>query len=140
MELGRSGAYTSAGGNRIFGLITAVGRTWLTLSILRELLQQAQIFGPWEFSVSLINTSGALLGGLAQGWLQPESGGIMRKAFERNAIRIIELEALPDADDARSFALETGDWIENVWGSRLRRYLANVQGWSPTFDTSQYSS
>lgn len=126
---------------RGFMLVTIVGRLWVTLERNVEVVTRFGLAGPWELTLALTRTEGAMLGNVAAGWKDlngwwpgeaprcPEPGLLVRR----------EIDEWPDPDGRKRLAFEIGSVIEDAWGVKDRRFLAGEkQEGAGEFDVSRY--
>lgn len=71
IEIGSNDTYTLRSGSRAFRLIRIVGLLWLGFDRQAWALSQVDATGPWQVTILLLRTEGALLGDLAEGWREP---------------------------------------------------------------------
>jgi hypothetical protein len=120
---------------RVFSLISVVGRTWALLNFTAALLDRTAVDGPWQLTVALSRTSGALLGNVGEGWAEPLTWeNELPACADEHLLWHIELDEVPTDDDARDLAFLVGDRIEDAWGARQRRYLAHRGDLAGRFD------
>lgn len=133
---------TSAQGDvDVFCLLSIVGKIAAALAHYGQVREKFDITGPWEVTVGLRCTKGALLGYFASGW--PDVGGpryVGRKNSEENLLMRREIQKWPEEDGVRELAYELGDQIENSWGFTQQRYLANSGDYAGRFDVGRYLS
>jgi hypothetical protein len=139
LELGDLGAWEheDRNGNRIrqFNLISIIAYVWGMASVAERLVERTGVGGPFHLTVALVNTGGAVLGNVAEGWAEPHSfenrvGG----CADEHLLWHWELAELPAGDDLRELALSVGDRLEDAWGVRQRRYLAHRGELQGSFD------
>jgi hypothetical protein len=120
---------------RVFSLISIVGRTWALLKFAGVLLDRTVIDGPWQLTIALNRTSGALLGNVGEGWAEPLTWeNELPACTEEHLLWHIEFGELPRGDDAREVAFLVGDRVEDAWGTRHRRYVAHRGDLAGRFD------
>lgn len=139
MELGRHATY-SWDERRAFRLIHIVGRIWTALDLYQEVIERFGVSGPWEVSLALRDTQGAVLGNVAEGWENPGSGFAdeVIVCIEPGLLTRREIMEWPDAEGAKSLAFALGGWIEDSWGIRQRRFLAQRGERAGEFDIRAY--
>ncbi len=139
LELGDLGAWEreDRNGNRVrqFNLISIIAYVWGMASVAERLVERTGVGGPFHLTVALVNTGGAVLGNVAEGWAEPHSfenhvGG----CADEHLLWHWELAELPAGDDLRELALSVGDRLEDAWGVRQRRYLAHRGELQGSFD------
>jgi hypothetical protein len=139
LELGDLGAWEREDRHgstvRQFNLISIVAYVWGMASVAERLVERTGVGGPFYLTVALVNTGGAVLGDVAEGWAEPHSfenhvGG----CADEHLLWHWELAELPAGDDLRELALSVGDRLEDAWGVRQRRYLANRGELQGSFD------
>jgi hypothetical protein len=139
LELGDRGAWEreDRNGNEIrqFNLISIIAYVWGMASVAERLVERTGVGGPFHLTVALVNTGGAVLGNLAEGWPEPHSfenrvGG----CADEHLLWHWELAELPARDDLGELALSVGDRLEDAWGVRQRRYLAHRGELQGSFD------
>ena len=126
---------------RYFFLIDIVGRVWSVLARYSEVVERHGCAGPFEVTVALRRTLGALLGDLGEGWRDPlrDFGGPAFRCLEPNLLLRYECDTWPDGPQAiQEAAFSVGARIEDAWGTKERRYLATTGERNGTFDTSRY--
>ncbi len=140
MELGSDGATTGGDEQRYFRLTYAVGQVWYGLALFQEVIARVGLQGPWEMTVALQKTKGALLSHFAAGWAEPRGGAgdSRRNCLEPNLLFRYELPDWPDAEGLRDLAFRVGGWIEDAWGNKERRFLAQGGPFSGNFDPIKY--
>jgi hypothetical protein len=129
MGLGSSGGreYQDDQGEtvRIFALTSIVAYTWAMLNITIELQGRVDLPTPWQLTLGLISTKGALLGNVAEGWAEPGSwNNSVGGCADENLLWHFELDQIPNQDLQQDLAFAIGDRIEDAWGVTQRRYLA----------------
>jgi hypothetical protein len=139
MELGKKGAFTK-NENRYFMLISSIGKVWYAFNLYTEVITEYKLTGPFEVSLALIGTSNAMLGHVGSGWMDPILGGPRNSVVERNCIFSVELHDWPTADGIESLAFNFGNWIEDTWGIKERRYIALEGQFEGNFDKGKYAS
>ena len=105
-------------------LVRIVGFTWALAEFARDLGSHTTT-GPYLLTVALPDTGGALLAGLAEGYVYPGhlDYGI-RPCPDEHLLWNIELEGLPaDLAESQQLAFRVGSRIENAWGLRQQAYL-----------------
>lgn len=123
MELGTDPIYSSDG-RRGFRLSFIFGRVWTGLGVYGDAVQRYDLRGPFEISLALRNTEGAILGNVARGWSEPGSGFTdVRTCAEPGLLLRREVTEWPDAAGTRSLAIRLGAWLEDCWGYTDRRFL-----------------
>lgn len=127
-------------GQRYFRLTTIVGRSWATLARYAEVIERFSVDGPWELTLSLRQTAGALLANFGEGWAEPGSGfGRNRPCLEANLLMRRELPTWPaEAEGLKSVAFSFGAQIEDAWGVDDRRFLAHRGERAGEFDCGSY--
>jgi hypothetical protein len=122
-ELGRECTYSSDG-RRAFRLRFMVERVWAALGVYGEVVRRYGLSGPWEVSLALRDTSGAVLGNVARGWSEPGTGLVdVRTCAEPGLLLRREVTEWPDENGTRALALSLGAWVEDSWGYSQRRFL-----------------
>jgi hypothetical protein len=140
LELGANATYSTRDKQRGFRLIYMVGHIWGALHLYREVVERFGIEGPWEVSLALQQTAGAMLGNLGHGWAPPEASVYnIPTCLEPGALLRQEIDDWPSGDEIRSLAFTVGGWVEDLWGSRDRRFLARGGDLTGLFDSRQYS-
>ena len=120
---------------RAFNLISTITYTWAMLIFSAALNERVPLPGPRQLTMALRNTKNAALGNLGEGWAEPGSfenrvGGCL----EENLLWHLELDQLPDEGAQQQLAFAIGDRLEDAWGIRKRRYLANRGDLAGRFD------
>lgn len=140
LALHRHGGLEAASGNcayevrgtRIFHLRHIVGLVWSALALQGEATSQWQIEAPFELTVSLRNTTGATLGGFAEGWREPGRDLFdFSTCVEDDVLLRWELDGGFDVEET---ALDVGDRIEQTFGTTRRRHLAHRGEYDGRFD------
>ncbi len=105
-------------------LVRIVGFTWALAELARN-LGSHKTTGPYLLTIALPDTRGALLAGLAEGYLHPRQFNYgLRPCHDEHLLWNIELEDLPaNLDESQELAYRIGSRIENAWGLRQRTYL-----------------
>ncbi len=143
--LGDRGAWEREDGEgtlvRVFNLISIVGCTWATLKFATALRERVAANGPFQMTLALHRTEGALLGNVGEGWAEPLSwDNDLPACADRHLLWHLEIEDWPDADGTERLALRVGDYLEDAWGCTDRRYLARVGQLAGRFDSRQVRS
>jgi hypothetical protein len=111
---------------RLISLTPTVARVWAVLRIAAELWAHHDIAGPYQLTVGVRRTRGALLSTLGEGWAEPtDFQNTIGPCPDEHLLWHLELDDPPDHDAARELAYRIGDRLEDAWGSRQRRYLAH---------------
>jgi hypothetical protein len=111
---------------RLISLTSAVARVWALLRIAAEIHEHHDVAGPFQLTVGIRHTGGALLSTLGEGWAEPgDFQNNLGPCPDEHLLWHIELDDLPNHDGAREVAYRIGDRLEDAWGSRQRRYLAH---------------
>lgn len=120
---------------RAFSLISVVARTWALLKFASALRDRTPVGGPWQLTVALNRTAGAFLGNVGEGWAEPLTwDNDLPACANEHLIWHIEIDEVPQDDEARDLAFSVGDRIEDAWGARERRYLARTGELAGRFD------
>lgn len=113
---------------RVLNLTSIVAHIWAALKFSTAHFQRLSFAGPWQFTVGVCRTEGALLGGLAADWAEP---GMLENnvggCVERGLLWHLEIQEWPDEENQRRLAFAIGDRLEDAWGVSQRRCLA-IQG------------
>lgn len=135
LGLGRAGAreHTISGNTdpqilwRQFHLTSIVGRLWSAIDVYGDVVEHLSLTGPWELSLALRRTEDAHLGHFGEGWKEPQIRMIngLPVCREPNLLHRREIVEWPVEDDMRELAFKLGGWIEDSWGRKERRFLAN---------------
>lgn len=146
--LGRVGAADWGGrqegeAHRGFFLTTIVGRVWVSLSFYADVLARfGALEAPWEATLALVRTEGALLGNVATGWKDFDgwwAGDNPPRCPDPNLLFRVEIDDWPDEDGQRDIAFRLGGMIEDAWGVTNRRWLIHPEHpEAGTFDVSRY--
>lgn len=129
--------YTSRDGGRTLRLVRTVALVWIALDAQRWALQHLEMEGPWQVLVALHNTEEALLGGVAEGWLEPHDfmAHDPPRCRDPNVIHVRELDSYPtESDEIRDLAFDLGGRIEDAWGMKERRFIARAGSVKGEFD------
>lgn len=127
--LGDRGGWERAdrAGNRVRTILLTptVARAWAFLLLAGEICQHEQLSAPFQLTVAVRNTEGAVLGGLGEGWAEPgDWSNNLGACVDRHLLWHLEFDEIPDKNSARAVAYAIGDRLEDAWGSALHRYLA----------------
>ena len=118
-------------GLRVFSLRHIVGLAWTALDIQAGVAEQWDIDGPWEVTLALRGCRGAVLGGFAEGWQEPDDfRSDHRVCLEEHALHRWEVDAI----EPEVLAEQIGQRTENTFGSTHRRHLANHGHFDGKFD------
>jgi hypothetical protein len=129
--------------DRGFMLVTIVGRVWVALERYAEIVERYRPSNPWELSLALTRTDGALLGNVAAGWKDFDAWrfGDAPRCAESNLLIRQEVYEWPDETGRKQLAFEIGSVIEDAWGIKDRRFLAGEKhDGAGEFDVSRYQS
>lgn len=119
-------------GTQVFHLRHIVGLVWSALALQGEANSRWQIAAPFELTVSLRDTTGAALGGFAEGWREPGRDLFeLSTCIEDNVLLRWELD---DGLEVEEIALDVGDRIEQAFGTTGRRHLAHRGEYEGRFD------
>ena len=84
-----------------------------------------QVEGPFEALVAIPNTSGMVLGGLNEGWEEPEQAFEPPRSREANVLVRVQVAEWPMGEDEnRDLALRILDRSCQAFGDRDRRFLS----------------
>lgn len=127
--LGDRGAWERNDSNdklvRVFNLVSIVMRTWALLKIATAFRERVMPPDPYQLTIALRGTGGALLGNLGEGWAEPMSfENTVPGCADSHLLWHRELTEWPDDAEAQRLAFGVGDLIEDAWGVAERRYLA----------------
>lgn len=127
--LGRSGGWDQQdrNGNPVRGiaLTPTVARVWATLRLAAALHEKCPLGEPLQLTVGVVNTAGASLGILGEGWAEPDDfNNNVAPCADANLLWHLELATVPHEAGAREIAFSIGDRLEDAWGLAQRRYLA----------------
>lgn len=141
VEIGTSDVYESPD-DRYFRLIRTVGLLWLALETQSKVLEHVAADGPWQISLALHQTQGALLGDLAEGREEPgPTARFLPRCPEPHVVVREELDEWPAQDETeeiRELAFRLGGRIEDAWGVKHRRFMANRGELEGQFDPRQW--
>jgi hypothetical protein len=114
----------------VFRLVPAVARVWSALHRYGAVLQQfaaGKTLGPWEVTLALRDTKGAMLGHVAKGWAEPGMGFRPAPCTDEGLLMRLEIPDIwPDDDGIRDVAYRFGLLMENSFGFDVRRWIVNV--------------
>jgi len=113
---------------------------WAACHVHAALAESLNIPGPSELTVGLRGTGGAILGGFAKGWLEPQQSirGVTI-CHEQNVL--VRREVMGHGgDSAREIAFSVGRQIENAFGSTGQRFRIWHDNTLGDFDKKRYSS
>jgi len=101
-------------------------RSWVGIARFAGVVERFDLAGPFEVSLALPNTEGALLGSFAEGWAEPGSIEYSTDPCpEKHVLIGRELDEWPKAPDGwRALAFGLAAQIEDAWGEPVRRFLA----------------
>lgn len=124
---------------RVFNLISVVAHTWALLKFGTALRERTPVGGPFQLTLGLHRTGGALLGNVGEGWAEPLSwGNEVPACGEEHLLWHMEMPEWPDDDGIRALAFAVGDRLEDGWGVRERRYLARLGERAGHFDVRKF--
>src|SRR6266498_3204771 len=117
---------------RVFPLRHTVGLAWTAAALQSEVADHHQLNPPFELSLALRRTKGAILGSFAEGWKEFGAG-------LWDPTRCIEDDALLRWDfenevDPENLAMAVGDRMEQTFGPTFRRHLAHHGDYEGRFD------
>lgn len=139
MGVGVEGGRDTDGNRRAFWLLRIVGRSWAAFHIHGEVVRRFGVKGPWECSVALLRTFGAVLGDFGTGWAEyGDPRANVGSCPEPNLLWRRELDSWPGPDETRQQAFGFGAWIEDSFGSQRRRFLARDGKLAGQFDWLRY--
>ena len=122
-------------GPRIFALRRLVAFVWCVVALQDEAtVKWEAVHPPFELTVALRGTHGAVLGFLAEGWRDPATDFMtheFRACVEDHVLLRLELSSVADPED---IATDVGDRIENAFGTTHQRYRANRGEFEGRFD------
>ena len=143
LGLGHSGAWTRQD-QRVFQLTSIVAHLWATLRLLAEVATRwPTVSAPFELTVALRDTRGAVLGGVAEGWRDANHGAFGWEppvCWDQNVILRLEVPEVLDDPRARELAERLGGWVEDAFGSRDRRFLPRTGDSAGHLDLSKFRS
>lgn len=138
VEIGTGDTYPLQG-HRCFRLIRTVGLLWMAIETERDVLRHVDAKGPWQVTLALYDTEDGYLGELAEGWQQPGHGRRVPLCVEPNVVIQEEVDDWPDDPERlREMAFRVGARIEDAWGFRNRRFLANRGDLEGEFDARSW--
>ena len=113
----------------VFRLVPAIARIWSALELYEKVLNRYQgqgVGGPWEVTLALARTHGSLLGHVAKGWAEPGFAFDARRCEENALLHRLEVNGVwPNDEGRRQLAYRMGGWIEDSFGTELRRWIPN---------------
>lgn len=124
MGLGADGGHRDER-RAFFRLTRIVGRLWSAFEVFRHLVQRFDLTGPFEASVGVRRTAGAVLAGFGEAWLEP--GKSLRpppQCRDNHVLMRRELFELSN-DWPQTVAFSIGSQVEDAFGSTSRRFVAN---------------
>ncbi len=124
-------------GVRYFHLIGLVGRFWAAMSRYSVFVRDRDIRGPFEVTLALRDTKGAVLGGVAQGWRDGFEARHLPRCVEPHVLLRDEVGEWP-VDNEQALAFRFGTWIEDAWGMKERRFIAREGEFQGRFDPRPY--
>lgn len=113
---------------RGFRLCHLVGLTWIIADVQARVMERLAPDGLWELRLHLYDTEGAELTDLAEAWPDPSRMWLeeVPRAATAEVVVRHELDAWPqDDEEVKALALRVGGNIEDAFGSRHRRFIAN---------------
>lgn len=123
---------------RTFNLVTIVAHAWSVLDCAATQVERAGLDGPQQLAVAVRNSEGGVLSNFAAGWAEPNNyDNHQPPCSDPHLLWHIELDGPPTAGAAQTIAYEIGDRLENAWGSRNRRYLAQTGNQEGQVDLSK---
>lgn len=142
VALGRSGAYVYQD-RRVFLLTSIVAHVWATVGLMAEVAARwPEVSPPFEMTVAMHGTRGAVLGNVADGWREPlDFGWQPPMCWEQNVFLRLELTRLPvEEDTQQEIAERLGGRVEDAFGSRDRRFRSRVGDSAGHLDLSKFRS
>jgi hypothetical protein len=134
LGFGRDGAFERED-RRFFFLSPIVARSWSALSRYARVIERFSLEPPYEVTLALPSTEGALLAGFAEGWAEPGSFEYTTDPGPEGSVLIRrELDAWPDGPGVKDVSFSLGAQIEDTWGVPQRRFLANRGEYVDSFD------
>lgn len=124
-----------------FRLLNIVGRAAAAFSFYSTVVQEFAVEGPWEITLALGGTDGAVLGDFAVDWEQPErqSDFELQRSNVPNTLLRWEVSTWPnETGQCNALAYRVGDRLENAWGTVARRYRVGAGENVGNFDTRRY--
>lgn len=137
VELLSNDFYPSRDGGKTLRLVRTVALLWIALDAQSWVLQHLEVDGPWQVLIALHGTQGALLGNVAEGWMEPHNfmANDPSRCPEPNVVLVRELDEYPtEPDNIRDVALDLAGRIEDTWGMKERRFLARTGSVKGEFD------
>lgn len=135
------GGISSASGSPVLRLYVLAHLVRVAVELQFKVIDWAQkyspgaaIAGPFEVIVAVPGAEGMVLGGLNQGWGQPEDGLLMPppRAIETNLTVRVQMDAWPSTDDEiEALMFRTLDRACEAFGDRNQRFLNQNHGVMP---------
>lgn len=124
---GWEGPNRAGGPVRVFSLISIVTYTWAALKFGAAHFGRLPGIGPWQLTLAVRGTEGALLSNLGEGWPEPVDFEYQMGSgcVDQNLLWHLELQDWPDEEGQQRLAFAVGDRLEDAWGVSQRRYLAH---------------
>jgi hypothetical protein len=100
----------------------------------QKYLSETPIAGPFEIVVAVPDAEGMVLGGLNEGWEQPDDALLMTppQAIETNVMVRVQVNHWPNTDDEiEALMFRTLDRACEAFGDRNQRYLNRSHGVMP---------
>jgi hypothetical protein len=141
-DLGTSGVRDFGDGWKLFLLIPTVVRIWCAVFDYNELIQRFSVAGPWQLTLAIRDTQPSVLGGLGADWHQPERLPFGRKSecIEPAICVSREIHEWPKSHQAlHDVAVWFGDFMEDAFGSPVRRYAVDSDGTSAAIDSRGFA-
>jgi hypothetical protein len=121
---------------RAFSLRSIIGLAWMTAALQAKIAGRWRIQMPFELTLALLDTRGATLGDLAEGWQNPGPWlGELPTCLENDLLLRIELDDPIDPDQC---ATRLGDRVERAFGSLDPRHIACVGQYEGRVDPRAY--
>lgn len=132
IEIGIAGvAWTPRDDVKVFPLRHPVAALWIALALQIDAADRWLTDGPWEITLALVGTKGALLSDFGEGWTQ--FGDFRYDAQPCRETRILHRWEI-DQIDPQAIALDAGARVENSFGSTRQRHIARRGEYDGEFD------
>ena len=131
IEIGASRHSYEIQDTRILSLRHIVGLVWIAADLQADACERWKIPSPYELTIAVTNTKGAVLGGFAEGWREPGQGfGDFIACLDDQVLLRWELDEI----EAENLAMDAGDRLEQAFGTTHRRHFANRGKYEDRFD------
>ena len=120
VEAGLSDTSRVQDGQKAVALRSVVAAVWAALDLEVAVTERWAVEGPWELTVTIANTGGAVLSHLAEGWPEPYQDIDVPTCADDGVELRWELGTIIPAD----VAIDAGNRVENAFGTVRARHIA----------------